>query len=225
MPLFLVFNTTYSTVEFGLFDGNVLVCQKIIEKKYVNKCLLTMCGELLQSHNYTLKDIASLIAMTGPAPFTTLRVVLATVNGIHTASHIPLIGVDGLVALYAQVYDDQYPQTIILLDAFNDEFYYAMPDNKKNMIMGYATNIVLIERIIEHMPFGVIRIVGNGMIKMKFLLMAHLGARVYFAENTPDTCTLQKIADVGIAQYRVNEYIVGYNQLLPTHLKHAVYKH
>ncbi len=44
-------------------------------------------------------DLAFIAAHQGPAPFTTLRVCLTTVNGFAFATGMPLIGINGLQEL------------------------------------------------------------------------------------------------------------------------------
>ena len=54
---------------------------------------------MLKQHALTFSGLAFIAAHQGPAPFTTLRVCLTTVNGFAFATQVPLIGVNGLKEL------------------------------------------------------------------------------------------------------------------------------
>ena len=57
---------------------------------------------MLKNSRLTFRRFAFVAAHQGPAPFTTLRVCLTTVNGFAFATGVPLIGVNGLQELIVQ---------------------------------------------------------------------------------------------------------------------------
>ncbi len=113
--------------------------------------LVPYINDLLIKHNLTLENLDFIAIDKGPGAFTSLRVCIATVNGINFANNIPLVGIDGLEALYQETYnalekkltktvatdpDDTKEQitsptidTIVcLLNAYNNDVYYLIRD-------------------------------------------------------------------------------------------------
>src|SRR3989338_3322087 len=110
MSFFLKLQATYDSIEFALCSNPSIRFAhakhsgraEIIKKQFVIKteaCKLLMLklNELLTSEQKQWSDISFIVVNQGPAPFTTLRALIATVNGISFATRIPLVGVDGLL--------------------------------------------------------------------------------------------------------------------------------
>lgn len=98
----------------------------------------------------------------GPAPYTSLRIVLATANGLHAASGIPLIAVDAL-KVFVQAHkpatvDDA---TVVLLNAFNQDLFYAIARYNEPIETGYDRNDALIERLQRELSGLKITWLGN----------------------------------------------------------------
>lgn len=126
--IYLVLQSTYKALEIGLFNNNRCVHKKAIIKTEASKQLIPSLNDLLFEHSLSLQNIDFIAANQGPAPFTTLRVVLATVNGIHLAKPVPLVAVDGLLA-YARYGKEKYTtdgECFVLLYAFGNDYYYAI---------------------------------------------------------------------------------------------------
>jgi len=96
--------------------------------------LIPHLSSLLANHNLLLNDLSFIAINKGPGSFTSLRVAVATVNGIAFGINMPLIGVDGLTALCCQLAmtspavapGEQDPLFVGLLNAYNNDVYYTL---------------------------------------------------------------------------------------------------
>ncbi len=224
MALFLTFNTTPQGVEVGLFNDTHLLESRIVEKTAVNKTLLITCHALLHAYSYTLSDINSIIAMTGPAPFTTLRVCLVTINGLHLATGIPLIGVDGLKTYYHSIDTNQQNSTpIAVLNAFNNDIYYAFKTNNGDIITGYMQYAEFPSFVQQRLSLSdqqKCTLYGTGVTdELVALLTKELQTTIVLGDG-PLFCSLEQVHTVGYNHYQTNTVKAGdYIQLVPQYLK------
>src|SRR5436190_17333509 len=99
MTLFLTLHGTAQHVEVGLFQEKKLLKSITIKNSDTNKLIIPTIDSLLKQENLSLAHLAFIAANQGPGPFTTLRTILTTVNGLHFASNLPIIGIDSLFEL------------------------------------------------------------------------------------------------------------------------------
>jgi tRNA threonylcarbamoyladenosine biosynthesis protein TsaB len=90
---------TYTHSDVGIFKDGNLILSATKDKTLASRELIPLCAALLMEVEKSLSDISYIAINQGPAPFTTLRTVITTVNGIAYATNIPLIGIDGLALL------------------------------------------------------------------------------------------------------------------------------
>jgi tRNA threonylcarbamoyl adenosine modification protein YeaZ len=124
---FLLLSATYESVELALVNDLVIHAAFSLDKKIASKTLTLTLDQLLRDNQSSLSQLSFIAVNQGPAPFTTLRTVIATANGLSFATQLPLVGVDGFDALLQEV-----PQSgtihIALLNAFAYDVYYAIQD-------------------------------------------------------------------------------------------------
>lgn len=123
--MFIVAQTTYSDVEVGLHDGARMLQQASLHKHDASAQLIVALDALLMRESITLADITGIIVNTGPAPFTTLRTLITTMNGIAFASQVPLYDVSLFEAL-AHAHEHDAETMLILLPAYAGDYYYAL---------------------------------------------------------------------------------------------------
>lgn len=99
---YLVLQSTYDLIEIGLGADHTLLDQVSLNKMDANRNLILEINSLLLKHNLTLEQLSFIATNLGPAPFTSLRVVIVTANGLAFATGIPLIGVNGLQAFVTE---------------------------------------------------------------------------------------------------------------------------
>ena len=150
---FLILQSTYTTVEVGLSNG-----QKIILPKAESSAqLIPAIQNLLANNSLELKNLEFIAVNQGPGPFTTLRVVIATANGLSFASGVPLVGVDGLHAILENNRDETRVN-IVLLNAFGGDVYFGI-DAEGARTTGWKNRELLMQELLS--TYKDIRFLGS----------------------------------------------------------------
>jgi len=165
MKHFISIQATYAHAQIALF-GNA-DCIEVFEQHgtQASSSLIPYISTLLSKHNLTLKDISFIAVDKGPGAFTSLRVSIATVNGIAFDKKVPLIGIDGLDALNMQASKAIEPcnTLVVLLNAYNNDVYYAISTNSTQSSTTMDKGCKKIDQLLEQLqPHKKVRFVGNG---------------------------------------------------------------
>lgn len=130
MVKFLCVQHTSNGIEAALFYDNKLIDKIFEDKKRASKYFVTAIASLLENNNCNLDQISFIATNRGPGPFTTLRVVLASVNGLAFATKKPMIGIDGLDAILQEYWPEknfvENLVTVALLDACSKDVYFGI---------------------------------------------------------------------------------------------------
>lgn len=218
MSIFLSIQHTYQGIEAALFDKHHILGSVTDDKKRASKTIIGLLNELLSAHQMRIQDLAFLAVNQGPGPFTTLRVVIASVNGLSFAIKKPLIGIDGLDALIYENQHDQYPITIAMLNAFTSDVYFAIQHRQQNIYEKGYKNITqllleLRERFFDHPLY----LLGNGCLLHEHEIKKVLGSQAIFAQPLPEHCSIQHIGSMGYDRWQ--KHIGISYQLFPLYLK------
>ncbi len=217
MSYFLAVHTTYSSIKIGIFNNNTMLFSSQEETKKASKNCIVLIDDLLKNACLLLKDISCLIVYRGPAPFTTLRVSVATVNGLAYAQNIPIIGVDGLACFAEEQKDTAFGQTIVLLNAFGKDLYVGIYDTEEDFLI-YNECMSLENLLIHIVQYNKsVKCVGNGASLYAQELMAAAPERVFIPENNPETCSLESVAKTGFELWQQGSY--SFDQIMPLYLK------
>lgn len=217
---YLAIQNTYEEVQIALCVENNIVARIAINKMYASAQCIPALDKLLIEHQLKLSDIAFIVANCGPGPFTTLRVVLATVNGIQMASAIPLIGIDSLDALLQEYGNQECLIACALLNAFNQDVYYATADARNNTYKKGCQNIdSLLAELAHTYPEQLIQFVGNGALLYQDRITHMFGSYACLPTPARDTCSLDQIQRMGIEAWRQGNYQT--TPLSPHYLKSA----
>lgn len=219
--VYLALQNTYEEIEVVLYNQNQLLGKKNIHKNEASKTLLFSINSLLKQNSFSLSDLKFIGINKGPGPFTTLRVIIATVNAINFATKIPLIGINGLKAYITESHDNNWPITVILLNAFNNDVYYAIEDFSLEKKLG-CTNIndLLNELKNLYREHKTIRFLGNGSKLFENEIKTVFRKHYFIPENNPNTCSIETIAKLAFEKWKNNKDLE--NQILPIYLKDAV---
>ena len=157
----LIIQSTYDQVEIAIYNNNNQIANIFIAKQEASSKILLGINDLLFKCQITLKDIDKIIVNLGPSPFTTLRTVISTVNGLAFAEQIPVVGVDGLKAFVnhdAKKFSDM--PIVVIMNAFANDVYYAIKNaTSKNVETGITTIDDLLEKVSQLKNFY---LAGNG---------------------------------------------------------------
>lgn len=221
MKHFLSIQNTYTHIEMALFQEDQLINWVSEDKLRASKQFVPLMSHLLQEHCIKFSDLSFLAVNQGPGPFTTLRVVIASVNGLSYATKIPLVGIDALDALLLEHENPEYPRTIALLNAFNQEVYFAISvPELSTAYKGYKNIHALLQELQSVLPERSIRFIGNAAELYRKDIESVLGSRVYIPSPTPQTSSIAQIGTMGLQQWHRQENVV--QELYPLYLKQAV---
>ncbi len=224
-PLYaLLFHPGYEAIEIAIARDGVLLESQIVAKHQASKELLVTVDALLDRCRLTLSDCSFFVVHKGPAPFTTLRVTLATVNGLAYATKKPIVGVDGLDAFVESVrHNVSTPYIAVLLNAFCDDLYFALYDVKNGMIAHGCERATAVCARIEQLvalPSNssqkLITLVGNGVLLHEKLLQNSVLQKSVIPEPLPLLASLASINDVAWKLWDIGQSV---DQVLPLYLK------
>ena len=219
--IYLVMQNTYEAVEIGLYNNEQCIESVREDKIHAGKMTVPLVSSLLEKHTCTFSELAFIAANQGPAPFTTLRIIIATVNGFAFATTLPLIGIDGLRTLLEQHRDTNYAVTIALLDAFNKDVYIGIECNGQIVYTGCQPVETALQQIRHDYQEHKLRFVGAGSVMYADMIHAELHNRAIVVTED-QVCSLNYLAKVAREKWAAQQDIS--TQIFPLYLKQQQYK-
>ena len=210
---FLAVQHTYQSIEIGLFADKHLRAKVTEDKIHASKNFIPLLNNFLKDHQLALHDLSFIAANQGPGPFTTLRVVISSVNGLGFASGIPLVGVDGLAAFLDEQGNKNTPTTVALLNAFAQDVYFGIQQGSSRRT-GCAQGDALLAEIAD--ISSSILFVGNAVEMYRSKIEKIFGDRAIIPQPLAEHPTLQQIGINALTQWNNQE---STKQLLPLYLK------
>lgn len=216
----LALQTTYDYLEIGLFGNEKLVYTIQEDKKRASATIIVHIDNILKKGNLSISDLRFIAVNQGPAPFTSLRVVISTVNGIGFTSKVPLIGIDGLLAFVEEYKSNEWPNTITLLNAFNNDVYFSI--QQLTTISTGCENIEsFLARIKNEYSISNWRFIGQGVPIFRDLII-NTFPNAYIPKDMPFYCSLKQLSQNALQLWQQQENIS--QQVLPLYLKRLQYK-
>ncbi len=221
MQTFLVVQARYQNYEVGLFNELHCIDHEIHDKKDASKTLIPTIQTLLKRNSTAIQEISFIGVNQGPGPFTSLRIIITTVNGIAFATKIPLFGCNSLEALLQENQDERWPTTIALLNACNNDVYYALQQPNIETMYGCANIHNLLEKLQQDHQNIPIRFIGNGVNLAYESIHSLFGSKAYMPEPLIEEASLHQLAKMTFdAHLQKKEFST---QLLPIYLKDVNY--
>ena len=217
MDIFLAIQHTYDGIEFAVFRGQTILEQQALSKFHASAQLIPALSAMLERHGITLSDLAFIAAHQGPGPFTTLRVVIATINGIAFAHNTPIVGVNGLEVFLREYADPLGIRTVCMLNAFNHDVYYAYYDENHNLMMGAANGEQLLRDLAAASGDQKLHFIGNAVAAHRAAIETLFANRALIPALIPNTCSIDQIGLMGYEQWQRQENVT--RQLIPHYLK------
>jgi tRNA threonylcarbamoyladenosine biosynthesis protein TsaB len=211
---YLVCQATYEAVELALGNNENVSPLITLSKHEASAQLVPAIKTLLENSHLRFEDLAFIAANQGPGPFTTLRVVLATVNGLNFASKIPLIGLDGL---HAMMVENHMPGTITisLFNAFGQDAYFGIDDGVSQKTGWKNIGVLLTE--LRNTYRSSIRFIGSGALFFENEIKKVFGTDAIIPASLPLAPTMKVLGALAVAQFQRGENMS--HQLLPLYLK------
>jgi len=221
MSKFICLQHTYEGVEAALFKNRDLIKKVFESKKRSSKYFIAMIQSLLDDSDISLDQLSFIAANKGPGPFTTLRVVLSSVNGLALAMNKPILGIDGLEAILQEYRNTKYPITVALLDAYSQDVYFGIEqEGAPKREKGYKNITVFLEDLKKVAPdkqIEFIQFIGNGSEKYQEDIVNIFGDRAVFDDPMPQTCSIEQVGKMAFDKWK--KQIDLTDQLLPIYLK------
>ena len=220
---YLAFQATYSDIEIALFENDTLIDGFHLEKNKASSHVLLSLEDLLQKHHLSFADNNFIAVNLGPAPFTTLRVVIATVNGLSFASHIPIIGIDGLKSFLQEFYHHEY-LTVAMLNAYGHEVYYVICSPEGTILEISCEDIdTFLKQIEKKFPSKKLYLIGNAVLLYKEKIEEIIGKNSVIPDNLPLMCSIKQIGKNAYKTWENTETKKVFH-VLPLYLKNGIYK-
>lgn len=132
--------------------------------------LVPACQKILKKNNLKLSDFDFMAVNHGPGAFTSLRVIVVTVNSINFASGLPILPVCGLDALFTQTKQisnlKQFDAVACLLNAYSGQTFVKVFDSEGKFIQGFDSSCLsgkaLLEKFETKLANKKVLAVGNG---------------------------------------------------------------
>ena len=193
---FLAMLGSYNSVECALFRGKNLLYKKTTTKAKASQELVSMIDELLSSEALVLSDLKFIAVNRGPGPFTTLRTVITTANGVAFSSGIPMVGINGIDALVDEAKNEAYDINVAILNAFNNDTYYTIDEQNSDRVYGCEKISEFVERLNNYISDGkTINLFGNGITTFEEELKGQLSEKTNMDQN----CMAPSIEQIGLA--------------------------
>ncbi len=221
MTKFICNSSSYTAAHIAVCTENTIVDTLAMEKKNIGKQLLPNLDTLLKKNNMHLKDLSFISINQGPAPITSLRVALATANGLHRASGIPLVGIDACKAFLAEFPPfAAAPTTIALFNAFNFDIFYGITHLEEPVKTGYQNIDSFLAELAQRIPTGTIRFIGNGVALYLDKIEAIFGSRALIPEPLPTYPSLEQLCATAFANWQAGKTAP---ELMPLYIKRLAY--
>lgn len=217
----LIVSNDYAHTHLGLFKNSACIASISEENKKTSKMLMFHIDALCKQYNIPIDQINYIGVNQGPGPFTTLRSVLSSVNGIAFAAGTPLIGIDGIESLIEEHTNSEWPYTIALYNAFNRDAYYAIQAPDRELRIGYKKIDLLLDELKEHYRDVTVRFIGSGVTTFIEQIATVFGEQAYIPKELPMAPSLKYCAQV--AQEKWQQKATA-KKLLPLYLKALQYK-
>jgi tRNA threonylcarbamoyladenosine biosynthesis protein TsaB len=218
---------SYGYLEIAIFENERCIDVFSQEGLKASSNIIPLFSSLLSKHYLSLNDLNFIAVDCGPGAFTSLRVVIATVNGLGFASQVPLIGVSGLQALCEQslisfkksAFQSKIDAVVCLLNAYNNDVYCLV---KKFEAVGAGHEQckkidVFLEELQLDMPNKNILFSGNGASMHKILIESKFGQMASFLNPITQTCSAVQVGMIAWQLWVKRENIT--DKIVPNYLK------
>jgi tRNA threonylcarbamoyladenosine biosynthesis protein TsaB len=196
MALILSLETATSACSVALsIDGEIIASSHLYIGQAASSKLAVMIDELLKRCDKSPKDLSAIAVSAGPGSYTGLRIGVATAKGMCYAMSIPLIAINTLESMAAQI-APHYPEDVLfcpMIDARRMEVYCLVL--KKNLDIIEPTQA----KVIDESSFSNIleenRIIffGNGASKCQEAISSDNA--IFLSEISPSA------VEVGLMAY------------------------
>jgi tRNA threonylcarbamoyladenosine biosynthesis protein TsaB len=195
--LLLSFDTSTRVCSVALHqDGAVLACSELFTEKSHSGLLTTLVREVVEHAGFALADLDAVAVAKGPGSYTGLRIGVSTAKGLCFALDKPLLSVNTLEAMAAQVADFVPADALLcpMLDARRMEVYTALFDPTLRVVEPTTAKIIDETAFAGYLSERPVAFLGEGAAKCRPLLERHPNARFPATPVFPSARTVGLLA-------------------------------
>ncbi len=171
--LILSIETSTSVGSVALHKGGILVsAYELHAEKSHSGALTPMVEQIFKYTGYTLQDLDAIAISKGPGSYTGLRIGTSTAKGLCFALDKPLIAINTLEAMAAQVARINPGKALLcpMLDARRMEVYCLLAEPGGNMLEETHPLVVAEDAFAGYLSERQVLFFGNGAPKCKPVL-------------------------------------------------------
>ncbi|WP_300278484.1 tRNA (adenosine(37)-N6)-threonylcarbamoyltransferase complex dimerization subunit type 1 TsaB [Peptacetobacter sp.] len=128
-------DTSSRACSIAVVEDDCLICEFVINnKKTHSQKLMPMIETMLNMSDLSIEDMDAIAVSVGPGSFTGLRISMATAKAISHVNDIPIISVNALESLAANM-DLNNKKIYPILDAQRTQVYTAKYEYKDNELL------------------------------------------------------------------------------------------
>ncbi len=225
MTKFISIDGNYSILSLALWQDNQCIKHLEHTQGSTSAHLIQLVDWLLSQAQLTLQDLDFIAANHGPGAFISLRVVLATVNGLNFARQIPLIGIDGLEALHHAAENrivsspDQQTLIVSLLNAYGNDVYVLVKQahHTEHLIKDCIKIDTLLSWLASKYQCERVLFVGNGAQLHTQTITAQQKASWHIMPSLETEAVSQQIGRLAYLQWQADK--ITHGPLQPFYLK------
>ena len=219
--LSLILQADYHQVSLALCKDSTIIETNIDSKQNASRNLVSRMQSLLEKHSFNWDDLSFIGINQGPAPFTTLRVIITTANGLNFAKKIPLVGVDG-IQTFLREHKASTPVTVVLLNAFAKDVYFGIKTDNQTITTGWENHIVFLKTLQQDFEQTDITFIGNGVLLFEKEIKEVFKDKAHIPDPLPEYTSIEAITQAAFDQWERKENV--HDMLLPLYLKTQEYK-
>jgi tRNA threonylcarbamoyladenosine biosynthesis protein TsaB len=196
MSLILSIDTSTKVCSVALHqEGKLLTISELFTEKSHSGMLTILCENVVKNGGFSLNQLDAIAVAKGPGSYTGLRIGVSTAKGFCFALDKPLISVNTLEAMAAQL-KGLYDETHLLcpmIDARRMEVYCQVFDNEGNVVSSTEAKIIDETSFSELLALHKIVFIGDGSAKCQEKI-THPNAIFPQIEITPSAKTIGILA-------------------------------
>lgn len=172
MALILNIETATTVCSVALSEDGKLIAMEEQDNGYTHAEYLTVfIDSVLKKGNYRYDDLSAVAVSEGPGSYTGLRIGVSVAKGLCFALNIPLIAVDTLMSIAAQIENVKSDQLICpMIDARRMEVYTALYNSGLEIQTEVWNEIIVPGSFDKYALKNQVIVCGNGASKCKELL-------------------------------------------------------
>ncbi|HEY9008638.1 tRNA (adenosine(37)-N6)-threonylcarbamoyltransferase complex dimerization subunit type 1 TsaB [Ohtaekwangia sp.] len=173
MALILSLETSTSVCSVALHDHGKLIAVAEIRKEQSHAAKLAVLVEqVVKLADASLSDVKAIAVAAGPGSYTGLRIGASTAKGLCYALDVPLLAVETLKVMAAQVQQFNKSDAILcpMIDARRMEVYCQLFDASLNTVNNIEAKIIDEQSFVETLTSNKIIFFGDGAAKCKTVI-------------------------------------------------------